>query len=69
MAVEKRSRELSENCQFPTSLCVKRLFKGRVIHQKVNGSRIDAYLDMQLDLAIFVHSGTNDRDKLNIVIS
>lgn len=51
---------------------MERLFTGRVIHQKVNDSRIDAYLDMQLHLAIlghFVLSGTNDHDKLNIMIS
>lgn len=67
-SVEKKSRELSENCQFPTPLCMERLFTGRVLHQKVDDSRIDAYHDMQLDWAIlghFVHSGTNDHDKLN----
>lgn len=70
--VKKRSKELNENCQFPTPLCIERLSTGRVLHQKVDDSRIDVYFDLQLYLAIlghFVHSGTNDNDKLNIIIS
>lgn len=63
---------MNENCQFPTPLFIERLSKGRVLHQKVDDSRIDVYFDLQLNLAIlghFVHSDTNDHDKLNIIIS